>query len=46
MTRVGGAPVGRALEMDGDLGFLCHCIQYHMSLLCHFSWALDFSICY
>lgn len=46
MTRVGGAPVGRALEMDGDLGFLCCCIQYHMSLLCHFSWALDFSICY
>lgn len=46
MTRVGGAPVGRAMEMDGDLGFLCRCIKYHMSLLSHFSWALGFSICY
>lgn len=33
MTRVGGAPAGRALEMDGDLGFLCHCIKHHMSFL-------------
>lgn len=46
MTRVRGAPVGRTMEMDGDLGFLCHFIKYHMSLLSHFSWALGFSICY
>lgn len=29
--------VERAMEMDGDLGFLCCFIKYHMSLLSHFS---------
>lgn len=46
MTRVGGTPVGRAMEMDGDLESWSPCIKYHMSLLSYLSWALDFSICY
>lgn len=25
------------------LDFLCHCIKCHMSLISHFSWALNFS---
>lgn len=37
MIRVGGAPVGRAMEMDRDLGFLCCFIKYYMFLLSHFS---------
>lgn len=45
MTRVDRAPEGRAVEMDGwrPWIFLCRCIKCHMSLISHFSWALNFS---